>query len=79
MLRINVAPDQFTRNGWVVHLFARDGDEHIYQFITDTPSTAARLALDAYDAKRAGLVKITQIIDSSVVRTSACTQVIVDG
>lgn len=63
MLRINVAQDQFTRNGWIVHLFARDGDEHIYQFITDTPATAARMALDNYDAKHAGLVKIVQIIE----------------
>ena len=63
MLRINVAQDQFTRNGWIVHLFARDGDEHIYQFITDTPSTAARMALDNDDAKQASLVKIVHILD----------------
>ena len=49
MLRINVAPDQYSKNRWIVHLFARDGDEHIYQFTADTPSAAARMALNDYD------------------------------
>lgn len=61
MLRMNVAPDPFAPGRWVVHLYARDGDEHIYQMIAWSPAKAARMALDAYDKTLNNQVKLISI------------------
>ncbi len=51
MLRLNVAPDQFRKNAWVVYLFAGDGNEHIYQRFAGSAVHAARLALSDYETQ----------------------------
>ena len=48
MLRLNVAQDTFVSGRWIVHLYADEGDEHIYQMFAGSAVIAARRALDAY-------------------------------
>lgn len=62
MLRLNVAPDRFRKDGWIVHLFADYGAEHIYQFSAPGASDAARLALDLYEQATRANMKITGIV-----------------
>lgn len=62
MLRLNVAPDQFATGRWVVHLFAGDGDEHIYQIVAGSATAAARSAMDSYDARLTNSVQLTTIL-----------------
>lgn len=52
MLKLNVAKDQFARGTWVVHLFAGDGDEHIYQLAAASATNAARCVLESYEASQ---------------------------
>ena len=50
MLRMNIAPDVYAKDSWVVHLYAETGDEHIYQLRAVSATNAARIALECYEA-----------------------------